>query len=318
MQLNGHSISSRHNRPVVLSKVGLQTIFIQDGEYVDPYEISSVSIYYKNSNISPCSVLNIDNQELNQDTSGSILMNFGNSATLCTDPAFLSTNYVSQNISGIYKIDTGRYMVVLDGTTQNLSGNLSCTFGEEADEVIKNSASTVGNYIDCWTVVMVTGSEPQVFINDFSLRSGLFTTVTEPLIFKAYNKLYNKKITLGSKADVKVATEIHVENQSISEDIRNLLRETLVTNASIQIEKINEELNLPSRVTVSGYSDTTGVVEVLSDNTILYTWDTDALKTHDEVLNGNLGSLQGTYLVRVKYSILNETIISEPMYLILT
>jgi len=225
---------------------------------------------------------------------------------------------VSQNISGIYKIDTGRYMVVLDGTTQNLSGNLSCTFGEEADEVIKNSASTVGNYIDCWTVVMVTGSEPQVFINDFSLRSGLFTTVTEPLIFKAYNKLYNKKITLGSKADVKVATEIHVENQSISEDIRNLLRETLVTNASIQIEKINEELNLPSRVTVSGYSDTTGVVEVLSDNTILYTWDTDALKTHDEVLNGNLGSLQGTYLVRVKYSILNETIISEPMYLILT
>ena len=48
----------------------------------------------------------------------------------------------------------------------------------------------------------------------------------------------------------------------------------------IEIVKKNTDRNLPSRVTVSGYTDTSGYMDVTSENTAIFTFDTDALKTH--------------------------------------
>ena len=45
MEVNGTPVVDRGNRPNVSQRVGLRTFFINDGAYVDPYEISSVKLF---------------------------------------------------------------------------------------------------------------------------------------------------------------------------------------------------------------------------------------------------------------------------------
>ena len=317
MLLNNTNISDRHNRPVVLSKVGLQAHFISDGEYADPYEISAVTIFSKASNLYPSSVLNEDTQLIDTSAvSGSILMNFANSSADVDDSSFFEENYFDspEYASGIYKISTGRYIVVLDGTI-NLSGVINL---DGANSVIQNSASSTGDYIDVWTIKWTEGSLPQTVINEFNLRKGGFTVITQPLMLKAKTRLMNSKVTLGSKVDLKIATDIHVENRDIDSSIKNLLRENVITNASIEIVKLNEAANLPSRVTVSSFANTSDYVDITSDNVLMFNWDTSTLSTHPQLVLGNFGSIQGVYSIRSKFSMFNEVITSEPMYLTLS
>lgn len=316
MQLNNITYSDRHNRPAVLEKVGLQAFFLSDGQYVDPYQISAVTIFSRASNLYPSSVLNSTTQLIaTSSVSGSILMNFCNSAALTTDVAFNASNYSGgQTASGIFRTGVGKYIVILDGTI-NLAGKLNL---DGANSTVTNTAGATGDYIDVWTVNMAQGSELQVVINEFTLRKGGFTVVTEPLMLKAKNRLVNNRVTLGSKIDLKVATTIYVENSNVDESIKNLLRDNVITDAAIEIQKINEAANLPSRLTVSSFGSTSGIVDITADNVIRMTWDTSELQTHPQLLAGNFDSIRGVYAIRTKYSIFNETIISDPMYLTLS
>lgn len=315
MLLNNINISERHNRPVVLSKVGLQAHFISDGEYVDPYEISAVSIFSRGANLYPSSVLNEDTQLIDVSAvSGSILMNFCNASSVTTHQSFNVSNYSTATTSGIFKMSTGKYIVVLDGTI-NSSGVLNLV---GSNPVIANKTSATGDYIDVWTVTMVQGSLPQTVINDFSLRKGGFTVLTEPLMLKAKSRLVNSKVTLGSKVDLKIATDIHVENTLVDTAIKNLLRENVVTSGAIEIQKINEAANLPARVTVSSFSDTSASIMISADNVMIFNWDTRNLSTHPQLVAGNFGSIQGVYAIRARYSIFGETLITDPMYLTLS
>jgi hypothetical protein len=317
MLLNNTNISDRHNRPVVLSRVGLQAHFISDGEYTDPYQISAVSIFSRGVNLYPSSVLNSDTQLIDTSAvSGSILMNFCNSAALTTDQSFNQSSYSGTvaTTSGIFKISRGKYIVVLDGTL-NSSGTINLN---GANTLIANRASATGDYIDVWTVTMVAGSLPQTVVNDFTLRKGGFTVLTEPLMLKAKSRLVNSKVTLGSKVDLKIGTDIHVENTTIDSSIKNLLRENVITSGSIEIQKLNEAATLPARVTVSSFADTSALVNISADNVIILNWDTTTLSTHPQLVAGNFGSIQGVYAVRAKYTIFGETIISDPMYLTLS
>lgn len=314
MLLNNINIGDRHNRPIVLSKVGLQAHFLSDGQYVDPYQISAVSIFSKSANMDPNTILNYDELINTSSVSGSVLMNFSNSSTLTTNTAFDTSNYVANNASGIFKLGTGKYIVVLDGTTAT-SGiyNLNDT-----SRLVANGASATGDYIDVWTVSMAAGSKLQTIINDFNLRKGGFTVLTQPLMLKAKNRLVNSKITLGSKVDIKIATDIHVENTDIDESIKNLLRENVVTSGAIEIQKINEAANLPARVTVSSFAQTSSLTDITADNVLVFNWDTSLLSLHPQLTAGNFGSIQGVYAIKVRYTMFNETIISDPMYLTLS
>ena len=81
----------------------------------------------------------------------------------------------------------------------------------------------------------------------------------------------------------------------------------------MKIEKINEDaVALPSHVNVSGYSDTSSLVDITSDNTIIFKFDTTTLATHPNV--ANFAGLTGAYRVVVKYNLLNETLVSVPYY----
>lgn len=317
MLLNNINISDRNNRPVVLSRVGLQAFFLSDGEYADPYEISAVTIFQKSANMYPSSVLNSDTQLIDTSAvSGSILMNFANSSADVDNVSFSPSSYLGNlaTTSGIYRLGVGKYIVVLDGTI-NSSGVINLN---GLNQVIANEASGIGDYIDVWTLTWVAGSLPQTVINEFNLRKGGFTVLTEPLMLKVKNRLINSKVTLGSKVDIKIASDIHVENRKVDDSVKNLLRENVITSGAIQIEKVNEGAYLPAHVTVSSYANTSASVDITADNVMIFNWDTSTLSTHPQLVAGNFGSIQGVYAIRAKYTVFGETLITDPMYLTLS
>jgi hypothetical protein len=137
-------------------------------------------------------------------------------------------------------------------------------------------------------------------------------------MIKSKSRLVNNKVTLGSKVDLKVATDIHVENSNIDESIKNLLRDNVITSGSVEIQKINEAANLPARVSVSSFANTSALTTMSADNVMILNWDTEALSTHSQLLAGNFDSIRGVYAIRAKFSIFGETIVTDPMYLTLS
>lgn len=311
MLINNYTVVDRHNRPGVLQRVGLRSFFINDGAYQDPYQISSVTIFKLSQNTSPSTVLNSDNLIDSSAVSGSVLMCFANSAQLISNAAFNASNYTpGTTASGIYKLGTGEYAVVLDGQV-DLSGAFEGT-------PIANAASAAITYIDVWTVKFTQSSDYSTYINEFKLFDDTLLTVTQPLLLTTTNKLRNKYIKLGSKVDLVVGTEFNVGNKDIDSGIRNIFKDSILINPSIQIIKLNDDYTLPSRVTVSAFADTSAYTDVTSDNTMIFNWDTNALYTLPSVLNGTFGPLTGAYQIQVKYSVLNQTILSEYMNLIIS
>lgn len=305
MKVNNYEVVERHNRPSVLSKVALRAKFYNDGIPADPYEISSVAIFNESDNFSPSSILN--GNVLDSDTSATVLMGFGNSATVVTDSTFDSSNYTpGTTASGIYRLDTGDYVVILDGTL-SLSGEYEGT-------PIANQTSSTGEFLDVWTVKFVSGSDYRALINDFELFDDTFFMVTEDLSLTVKNKMINKRIKYGSKQKLQIETYVQINNP-IDEAIKNIFKDSVVTNPKLRILKLNENRALPAHVEVSGYSDTSASIEVTSEDTILFNWDTSELATLPEVAAGTFGPLTGIYMVQAKFDLLDQTIVTPEFFI---
>ena len=322
MQLNGVTVVDRHNRPTVIQKVALRAFFINDGEYYDPYDISGVTVFHQAANQSPSSVIT-DNLVASSVLSANIVMQFGASAnqngTPGLDPSCYAPGTDSKSLSGVYRVKQGEYICILDGT-QTQQGKYSF-HGSSVNPllplIITNSASSVGNYIDCWTIKFAAGSDYNTLTNDFQLYNDTFFSTTQPVMLAARNKLINKHLTLNSKENLKVTTDITIQNNDLDDSIKNIFKESAITSAMMKIEKVNEDaVALPSHVTVSGYSDTSALIDITSDNTIMFKFDTTTLATHPNV--ADFAGLTGAYRVVVKYNLLNETLISVPYYFTLS
>ena len=316
MQLNGTAVVDRHNRPTVIQKVALRAFFVNDGEYFDPTDISRVTVFAKASNFSPSTVLegNVISSSI---TSSIILMQFGASAN-DSGAALNPTSYNPndpESLSGIYRVKRGEYVCVLDGT-QTQQGKYDfhgSSVNPLVPLIITNSASSVDDYIDCWTLKVNTGSDLQTLINDFHLFDDTFFSITQPLLLAAKNKLVNKHLTLSSIENLEVTTEVTIQNKDIDRSVKNLFKDSAITSATIKIEKVNEDsTTLPATVVVSSFEDTETLVDVTSDNTMIFSFDTTTLATHPRV--ADFGGLTGTYRATVKYTLVNETIISPPYY----
>ena len=304
MQLNNTSLVDRQNRPQVNQRVGLNVYFINDGEYVDPYEVSSVKLLKKSVVTSGTA---LDSEE--RLVSATPLMTFAASSTLTSDSAFDTSNYSpATDASGIFRISKGQYVVVLDQILDS-SGYDQTT----ASVGHSNTLSAVTDYVDIWTVKLTSASKYQVIINDFKLYEDTFFAITEPLQFKPSNTLYNKHLRLGEKVDLRFGTEIGIMNQDITEEIKNIFKTSVINNASLEIKKVNQDHNFDGPFTVSGYADTSSLTSISSDNTITMNFDTTNLTSLEAFQLGNFGSVTGTYSVQVKYNLLNQTIIS-PLY----
>lgn len=298
MNLNGISVVERHNRPGVMKKVLLRCDFISNGAYTDPYDISSVSFFRKTQNTSPSTVL-VTSSQLISDTAASTVKfrwvkdGGGNYAT--------DSNYEDASAIRIIKFDTGRYGVVLDGVNNP-------TFEDRNGDTLDNGASAAGEYIDVWTVKMSSQSDYQVFINDSELFSDGFIAVTQPIMLKMKNHLHPNIVRLGETVDLKVTTDITIANRDIDQDIKNIFSQSVVDEPKFRILKHNEDTNLPARVEVSGYTQTSSLIRTTSDNTMLLQFSPPPADTTD------LGSVTGTYSVEAQYTVLTETKISPMMY----
>ena len=316
MQLNGTSVVDRNNRPTVLQRVGLRAFFINDGEYVDPYDISAVTVFDKSANFTPSTILD-DNMISDSIPSSIIRMNFAPSGDdggfPAQDPSGYNPTTDIASTSGVYRVAKGEYIVVLDGI-EDSSGVYNL---HGSSIVIENSASAVGDYIDVWTVMLAAGSTYQSLINNFHLNDDTFFVVTEPALLTAHNKLINKHVVLGSKEDIKITTEITINNRDIDDSIKNIFKDSAILNPQILIEKLNEGTpTLPAHVTVSGYTDTSALIDITSDNTMVFNFDTTTLATHANV--ADFGGLIGQYRLTVKYNLLNELIVTPPFYFTLS
>ena len=226
MQLNGVTLTDRFNRPGVGEKVAIRTLFINNGDFIAPYDVSACTIFTKLVNASPASIVDADDGLISSDATSVVLMNFGVSGGVPTGGAAdphdgIDDRVTSQRMvtptqpttfplwnvgydpgtqaSGIFRVGTGEYIAILDGQN-NISGNYSF---HGSGLKLANTASSVGNYIDVWTVKFAAGSTYQSIINNFSLYKDKFFAITEPLLLKTTNKLQNKKIVFGSKVDLK-------------------------------------------------------------------------------------------------------------------
>ena len=234
--------------------------------------------------------------------------------SLSYSQSFDASNYTaSSDASGIYKLSTGKFAVVLNQPSVLPSG----VFNLSGDTTILNRVSSTGDYLDVWTLKRVAGSDLDTIINEFTLTEDRFFGVTEPLLFRVSTKLENNHIVLGSKVDLKFTNEFTLENANIDRSIVNLFKQSLVTQPMIEIIKKNTDRNLGARIEVSGYSSTSSLVDVTSEDTVLFTLDTEALKTHPALLDGTLGSMTGTYVVRLKFNALNQTIVSNDLAFII-
>jgi hypothetical protein len=318
MQLNGVDLVDRHNRPTVIQRVALRAFFINDGEYYDPYEISGVTVFSKSDNFNPNSVVD-ENLISTSITSSQIIMHYNPSGQDGGFPAQDPSGYkfVGQGTgpvsrlaaSGVYRTGVGQYVCVLRpdiAGIYTLHGS-SVTINYTSDDAV------TGDFIDCWTVKFADGSNYQTFINDFSLYEDTFFSVTQPIIFTTNNTLLNKRLTLSSIETLKITTDITIQNRDIDDSIKNLFKDSALTNAQIKIEKVNEDsTTLPATVEVSGFSNTSSTIDITSDNTILFKFDTTKLATHPQV--ANFGGLTGTYRLIAKYNLVGDTVITKPFY----
>jgi len=314
MQVNGYKVIDRHNRAGVLQPVGLRVFFINDGVFQDPYEISGVTIFDSSANMSPSSVLDSStNLIASSDAVSSLVkMHFANSDVAISSPEFNETNYVPGNTaSGIYRLGTGEYIVILDGSV-DLSGNYS--FHTTTSGVVANTANVATDYIDVWTIRQVEGSKLKSVITNFKLYDDTFFVVTQPLLLTPKSSLITKKVNLGSKVDLEISNEISIGNRDIDASIKNIFRDSVITSASFEIVKLNDESNLPSRVTVSSFSETYPLIDVTADNTLVYNWNTGNLRFHPAVVDGTFGAMTGNYTVQAKFNLLKETYLSDRFY----
>ena len=340
--VNETAVNDRHNRPSVVSRVLLRNFFLDDGIAKDPFAIRSVHIFHYTSNLAPNTILGEDGL-ISPEAAAISLMTFGpkfadgETNVSDGDDNFDEGDYTgvvlgegepdesNTGTSGIYNLkeNPGEFAVVLDGKN---AGNVY-GLDRENQLIVQNTASSTGKYIDVWTVKFGKESEWQTVFNDFELFSDTFVSITQPLIVHTRNKLFNKRVRLGSKVDIKVGTEITIQNKDIDESVKNTLKGSAISDVEVLIHKHNDDVNLPSRVLVA--SSISGI-NVTSDNTIVYNWDTatgligkftngDGGEHNTEATfdNDDLGSRTGTYSVQVSYDLFDEHIVSPLFYLII-
>ena len=122
--------------------------------------------------------------------------------------------------------------------------------------------------------------------------------------------MIQRYIEVGSKKKIQVKTELVVDNEPIKQDLRNLME----TGSLLQNPQINESPQLTTRVMIQDFADTSGTVQLDSQGTMSYLWDTNNIvpKYTDDILGGS----RGVYEITVKFDLIEESILSPKFKLI--
>ena len=301
VQLNGHNVTPRHNRPGVLGNTYLEFFFINNGSFAHPYEVCSVYIFPDNSNgdagvwlnedglVTPSSIVNADMVFTNSGT-------FSGAINDPADVAFEPSGYINtvHSASGIYRIGDGEgyFAVVLKTGDLTASGTRG------------NFASGTGKYFDIWTVVDVLGSDPKTYAHSFELFRDTIFSITEPILVTTSHSLVQKYVNKNSITKLQIKSDHVVNNRNISEEIKNIFSQSVVNNAAIRIIKLKDDTSTGFPYSqIKDWDDTAGYVQIDSEDTITYNWDTNGIDT-------------GMYELQVSSNVLDQIIVSDKFNLV--
>ena len=280
---NDFTVTPRSNRPSIENRTLLSHYQINGGSYQDPFLVSSVYIF-PDVDGSPDRYL-----DLNRDSSsfGQIWVEALSASVASYLPRSEGGYYDETDYNpslptwadepasyGIYQTAEGKYHIVQDGG-------------------LLNSASAVGAYWDIWTVIDFETSLPRVFAHKVNLYSDTVIGITEPLNVTVNTNLKTKYVTRGSIQNIKITNEFFVNNRNLPDDIKSIFRDSVITNAEIQLSYLNKNSVYESLV------PWTDVDDVLSDDTLIYRFNTDIMDKAGEVK------------IKLKFSALNETYIKS-------
>jgi len=315
---NSKIVSERHQRPSFNGRTILRAYFLRDGGYVpiDNTQVSSVMLFKKEANTSPASILDTSSGLVSDAAAADAVWRWAlsgagadGSGNLLIEDQYVPAD--SSSCSSIYSVNSGRLAVILNGI------DIVETMLADGTTVSSNqqlSGEPAATYIDVWTVKLCAGCDWVTFINDTAFFQNNAVVLSEPLLCSTRERLYNKRIELGSVEKLKIGTEITIENKNIDVSLRNVLRDGLVTSGVVQILKHNYSVPaLPATSPVVSFAQSAGLVEVTGDNTFLYLFDTTIL-WDPEIMGPTFGSPIGTYSVQVRYSVLDEFRLSPLMF----
>lgn len=323
-KFNDITVINRANRPSPISPCKIDFIWIKDGSYQNPFQVCSVHIFpnvqFGSANPYVDLTPGGPNYGLVSSTATNyIFRNYSrnpegirNGFDASMEGMAEEVDYVGGNsASAIFKTGDGNFTVILQPEAEYFP----ISVGADWLPVYGNSASATGDYIDIWTLVDVEGSRAQIYANSFKLNSASVVAITEPLLVTPTNKLIQRYIEVGSKEKLRVKTELVVDNEPISDSLRNLLETgALLSNPQMRIVKLNESPELTSRVMIQDFADTEATIQIDSQNLISYLWDTTTIAPKDG--NDVLGGSRGVYEITVKYDILTESFYSTKFKLI--
>ena len=328
-KFNGTTVIERGNRPSPIVPTKLDFYLVKAGSQVDPYQVCSVHIFPNTQFGSADPYINLnpgattENYGLVSATNQNFLFHnykrnesgnrVGFDAFVSACPAPTSyTGDLRYAASSIFKVDNGHFSVILQPSGFYYAASAAANGWTEG---WNSTASSVGAYLDIWTVVDVAGSKAQIYVNTFGLQTANTFATTEPLQVTTNNKLIQRYVEVGSKKRLRVKTELVVDNEPIKQSLRNLMETgSLLQNPKMRIVKLNESPELTSRVMIQDFDDTAANVDLDPEGTISYMWDTASIvpKYSDDILGG----ARGVYEITVKYDLIEETILSPKFKLI--
>ena len=293
---NGYSVVKRYNRPSILLRTQLEMYFTNNGTYFDPNDISACYILpdTTTTNGSPDVYINRTASDVGTSAYGKLNAS-GEALKVAT---FSSISQVSaydpsatpSTASSIYKVDQGKYSIIADGET----------FPEYSSLGLSD-----GKYFDAWLVRDFSATEAsagyKLYWNKFTVYNDRVVTFTEPYQITSKSKLSQKYVELSSVVTLRVTTDTFVANRNMSRDLKEIFRDSVLTGAEIRIRKRNPYTS-GEMTSIQGW--TSSAVDISSDDTILYTWDTAELE-------------KGDYVVDVKYQVLEQTFYSDEFSLVL-
>lgn len=274
----------------------LEMFFTNNGTYFDPDTVSAVYILPDTglTNGSPDIYINRTVSDIGTDQYGLIATSSLSSVVAYFDLSNTSSPGTPDSASaydayfnGIFKNDNGQYCVLVDGTNFPTFSSLGISDG---------------NWFDIWLVKDFANSGKfKLYWNKFTTYNSRILTFTEPYQVSCKNKLQQKYVQLSSIETLRVTTEMFLDNKSMSRDAQSVFNELSIFDPRIRIRKRNPQTTGQITTVVNW---TGSGVDVTSDNTILYLWNTSSQE-------------RGDYTVQVRYNILEQLIYSEEFSLVL-
>jgi|ETNvirenome_6_85_1030632.scaffolds.fasta_scaffold00393_9 hypothetical protein len=336
--LNGHPITKRHNRPSSNDAVLLELYNSRNGRLQDAYSVCSVHVFPDVANGDSSYWIDQDetssnyglvDQEKAHTQATMIFTTSSHTYTVANTPGFLNqgdpdASGFSESLynpadpktaSGIFKVGEGHLgVVLLQGAP--LAGAWSCDecdFDEGTSDPTwpglwtTNNTDQVRKYFDIWTVRTGSGPNLTTFIHSFEMTTGGNLSFTEPLLVNTQHALVQKYVNNNSIVKLQVNTEHNITNSNISEEIRNLFNDSVITNCAMRIIRLADSAteSVPFEV-VKDWEETRPDIGIDSDDTVTYLWDTT--EAH---------AIPGTYQIQIESEVFDQTVRSNPFTLIL-